>query len=117
MKSIILKLSPKFSTEPENFILLEKIKQKLVLNQISDLSEFNHDLQFELISESGDHSNYKHESPNCYIPKIFEKNNIFDLVNYSVFKYIGNSRIDGNPMFVLDFSGHRNKIIEDLGIL
>ena len=122
----IIKIGPK--SDSENWIkgydIIEKLRKKFEIGESGNISEFNENLcQMSLISVLEDHipgqSGYKIEH-NDYDSILLRENfgniSLFDLSKYNLFTYLGNSRIDGYPMFSVSYANHRNYILEQLGL-
>lgn len=105
---------------------LDPVRERVKTGEITDLHECSNDLfNYEIVSAMEDHIPFL--SPFLHLPKEklsfpppFCDMSIWDLKDYKVFKFIGNSRIDGNPIFYFGndtvMSFIRNKKLNDLGI-
>lgn len=102
--------------------IVDKIKNKFSIGESGDIHEFNKNLcDMSLVSVIEDHfpgfkSSTINNTDHNIISKMFSNKTMFELTEYNLFTYLGNSRIDGNPVFLVDYSSHRNYLLEQLGI-
>ena len=98
------------------------------IGNITNLSEYNDDyFILDGVSTMEDATNYYGVPRSSLALKIkmsgvtmFENKTILELKDYNIFKYLGNSRIDGHPIFLIDddtcISYRRDLLIKELGI-
>lgn len=113
----IIKISAKSFTD------INLLKKRLKLNQMTHLADCDPNLfQFYLINVIEDHipsiSGNKIDND---VPSPYNKMNLLiELRCYEIFEYIGDSRIDGDPVFYYNkdtiLTYLRNKRLNDLGI-
>lgn len=117
---LIFKISIKHVTGGK---IIKIIKDKFLLNEYGNLSEYDNDLcQLELVSAMEDHfpnhpkTSFDDTFPSYRIllPKSLRNKALHELFEYNMFRYLGNSRIDGYPLFTIDLAAKRDLILEQL---
>ena len=129
MKPIVFKIGRNYSDHGTSIEYMSKCDDIVksitsqVIGNITNISEYNEDyFILNLISDINDHliSYIKCDISNIPTLVIFGNKTIIELKDFNIFKYLGNSRIDGYPIFLVDDntckSYRRDYIIKELGL-
>jgi len=125
MKPIIFKIN-RLSLDVNSTEVMKLLDNKNV-GEVSNISGYDPDLfSIHLVNTVSDHIyqyslDEKHLSSRMDLFRdIFPNKSIVDLKDFNIFKYIGNSRIDGYPIFLISDdtikSSRRDYIISELGL-
>ncbi len=120
MKSIIVKIN-RLNLDVNSTEIMKFLDNKKV-GDITNISYYDPNLfSISLVKSPSDHGYFNtwvNDTPSTI--DLFPNKSIVDLKDFNIFKYIGNSRIDGYPMFLIDDntikSFRRDYIISELGL-
>ncbi len=120
MKSIIVKIN-RLNLDINSTEIMKFLDNKKV-GDITNISYYDPNLfSISLVKSPSDHGYFNpwvNDTPSTI--DLFPNKSIVDLKDFNIFKYIGNSRIDGYPMFLIDDntikSFRRDYIISELGL-